>query len=130
MKKVGRPFKKGESGNKLGAGIIPAHLRKFKAKTYDDFVASLETMGEMTQDELKEIVFNGESKNMPIIFGRFILECQRGNMLAMKMLFEYLWGKPKEFDPSAINITPNTRPLQNATGEQLRNLIEGKVIPT
>lgn len=124
----GKPFPKGHVANPLGAGAVPAHMRRFKAKTYQEFIASLEKMGELTQDDLKEIVFNGQSKNMSIIFGRFLLECQRGNMIAMKMLFEYLWGKPKEMDHSAIDVTANSRPLQNATPEQLRSLIEGKVV--
>lgn len=120
----GRPFQKGVVSNPLGAGAGPAHLRKFKAKTYEEFIEALQELGEMSQDDLKKMVFNGESKNMSIIFGRFLLECQRGNMHAMKMFFEYLWGKPKEFDPAAINVT--ARPLINATPEQIRNIIEGK----
>ena len=125
---VGRPFKKGESGNKLGGAVVPAHMRKFKAKTYEEFIEALQKMGNMTQEDLKEIVFNDQSKNMSIIFGRFLLECQRGNMIAMKMFFDYVFGKPKEFDPNAINVTVNHRPLQNATPEQLRNRLEGNVL--
>lgn len=124
MRGKGRPFEKGNRANPLGGAVVPTHMRKFKAKTYDEFIEALQTMGEMTQAELKELVFNDESKNMSIIFGRFLLECQRGNMHAMKMFFEYLWGKPKEFDPAAINVT--ARPLINATPEQIRNIIEGK----
>lgn len=105
----GRPFEKGNRANPLGAAVVPSHMRKFKAKTYDDFIKSLEKMGDTTQEELIALVGNKKSKNMPIIFGRFILECQRGNMVAMKLLFEYLWGKPKELDPNLgglTNVTP------------------------
>ncbi len=134
----GRPFEKGNVANPLGAGAAPAHLRKFKAKTYEDFIESLQKMGDMNQEDLLRIVsveFNKtlpkdkKAKNMPIVFARFMLECQRGNMIAMKMFFEYLWGKPKEFDPASIPASAvNVRPLQNATPEQLKSLIEGKVV--
>ncbi len=126
---VGKPIQKGQVLNPGGRPKVAPHLKKFKAKTYEEFIESLETMGNWTQDDLKELVFNGKSKNMPIIFGRFLLECQRGNMQAMKLLFEYLWGKPKEFDPASIPASAvNVRPLQNATPEQLKSLIEGKVV--
>ncbi len=132
----GVPFKKGNNANPLGAGVVPAHMRKFKAKTYDEFIEALQKMGDMNQEDLLHLVSveynktlpkDKKAKNIPIIFARFLLECQRGNMIAMKMFFEYVFGKPKEFDPNALDVT-KIRPLQDATPEQLKNIMEGKVL--
>lgn len=114
----GKPFPKGHIANPLGAGAVPSHMRKFKAKTYEEFIEALQKMGDMTQEDLLKIVSaefnknlpdNKKAKNLPIIFARFLLECQRGNMIAMKMFFEYVFGKPKELDPGLLNahdVTP------------------------
>lgn len=133
----GRPFEIGNKANPTGRVPLAPHLRKFKAKTYDEFIESLEKMGSLTQEDLIEMISVEHAKtlpkckrpkNIPIIFARFILECQRGNMVAMKMFFEYMFGKPKEFDPNSLDVTANVRPLANATSEQLKSIMEANVI--
>ncbi len=114
----GRPIQKGQILNPGGKPKLQPHLRKFKAKTYEEFIEALQNMGDMTQQELLNIIdvkYNNslpkkkQAKNIAIIFARFVVECQRGNMIAMKMFFEYVFGKPKELDPNLLdtkNITP------------------------
>lgn len=122
-----KPFKPGQSGNPAGSSKKQAEIRKFKEISYHDFIGKLQHFGSLPKSKLKSIVEDANTSMLDLIFARLLYEAQKGNLKAMDVLFDRMWGKPKEADPNAINVTP-LRPLQNATPEQLRNILDGKLI--
>lgn len=95
---VGKPFPKGSSGNPGGRNKIDPEISKFKQMTYQDFIDKLQEFGALNTTQLKAVVENKETPVFQLIFARILFEAQKGNMKAMQMLLERLWGKPKDTD--------------------------------
>lgn len=120
-------FKKGVSGNPGGRTALPVTVREAQSQSHEKFIATMLKMGEMTQEQLQAVMKDKKTKNFQIIFGRLIYECQKGNIPAMKLMFDRLWGSVKEVDPATIEVNAiNIRPLQNVSSEQLKAILEGK----
>ncbi len=126
---VGRPFPKGVSGNEGGRPKQDPYIKEARERKYKEFVKAMDTLGESSVEEIDKILKNKKSGAFRAIYAKVIQECYRGNMQAMRLMFEYLLGKPKELDPDALDVSAvNMRPLQNATPEQLKNILEGNVL--
>lgn len=123
----GRPFQKGQSGNPGGGLKKSPIVKKFQQTTYEDFINHLQHLGSLARDDLQAIVKDPKTPVFQLIFARVLFDAQNGKVESQKILFDRLWGKVKETDIEPAMLA-NHRPLQNATPEQLKNILDGNVL--
>lgn len=93
-KVVGRPFKKGESGNPKGPGVLPPEVRKIRALTHEE----IRVVGEMillhTVEELSEIAKDPKTDALKAwIISVTLKSIDRGDMASLNALLDRLVGK-------------------------------------
>lgn len=100
-KVIGRPFKKGESGNPLGKPKKDPIIRAFQETKFKDFIDKLQMFGSMGVGELKEIVEDEGTVAFDAVFARVLYDSTKGKDKARDTLFDRLWGKAKEAEVTA-----------------------------
>jgi len=125
---IGRPFKKGQSGNPNGKPKKDPIIREFQATTYKDFILKLQKYGTFSKEELKEIVDNPKTQTFDLIFIRILYDAMHGKADARQVLLERLWGKVKDHMQIDLESENNKEDLRKLPIQELLQLVR-KAIP-
>jgi len=127
MKVIGRPFKKGESGNPRGRPALPPDLRKQIAKDKVSFLKLLLRYLSLTHEQRHARVSGPEVTGAEEIIHGLINKASTGDGPATKIILDTAFGKihdddDSEFSDEDIRILNRVKELRDQEIKEARSL--------
>jgi hypothetical protein len=112
---LGRPFKKGQSGNPKGRPKLPPEIKILRSLDLATFLSELHDLWRAPRCELERILDNKDAEAGRGALARALFNATKGDLDALELLLNRLLGKV----PDKVEMSHGDRPLEGADQDEV-----------